>query len=84
MATDSRSKPSFSPYRKWRIGLQVGLIIFLVLSVVVILAAANTMTMSVFERTREIGTLLAIGMEIGRPLGASPGTGRTSPRSHRS
>ena len=37
----------------------------LVLSIVVILATANTMTMSVFERTREIGTLLAIGMERG-------------------
>jgi putative ABC transport system permease protein len=37
----------------------------LVLAVVVILATANTMTMSVFERTREIGTLLAIGMERG-------------------
>jgi putative ABC transport system permease protein len=35
----------------------------LVLAIVVILATANTMTMSVFERTREIGTLLAIGME---------------------
>jgi putative ABC transport system permease protein len=35
----------------------------LVLAVVVVLATANTMTMSVFERTREIGTLLAIGME---------------------
>ena len=35
----------------------------LVLAVVVILATANTMTMSVFERTREIGTLLAIGTE---------------------
>src|ERR1019366_8449095 len=30
----------------------------LVLSTVVILATANTMTMSVFERTREIGSLL--------------------------
>jgi putative ABC transport system permease protein len=35
----------------------------LVLAIVVVLATANTMTMSVFERTREIGTLLAIGME---------------------
>ncbi len=38
----------------------------IVLAVVVILAVANTMTMSVFERTREIGTLLAIGMERGQ------------------
>ncbi len=35
----------------------------LVLAIVVILAVANTMTMSVFERTKEIGTLLAIGMD---------------------
>lgn len=38
----------------------------IVLAVVVILAVANTMTMSVFERTREMGTLLAIGMERGQ------------------
>ncbi|MCL4810586.1 MAG: FtsX-like permease family protein, partial [Thermoanaerobaculia bacterium] len=45
--------------------LYAGIFLFtgLVLATVVILAAANTMTMSVFERTREIGTLLAIGME---------------------
>ena len=35
----------------------------LVLAIVVVLAAANTMTMAVFERTREIGTLLAIGTD---------------------
>ena len=34
-----------------------------VLAIVVILAVANTMTMSVFERTREIGVMLALGME---------------------
>ncbi len=34
-----------------------------VLVVVVVLAVANTMTMSVFERTREVGVMLALGME---------------------
>jgi putative ABC transport system permease protein len=37
----------------------------LVLAIVIILAVANTMTMSVFERTREIGVMLALGMERG-------------------
>lgn len=51
-------------YRQVRL-LYISIFLFmgLVLATVVILAAANTMTMSVFERTREIGTLLAIGME---------------------
>jgi hypothetical protein len=35
MATDSHSRPSFSPYRKWGIGLHVFLLILVVLSVVV-------------------------------------------------
>lgn len=34
MATDSRSKATFSPYRKWGIALQVCFLIFLVLSAV--------------------------------------------------
>ncbi len=51
-------------YKQVRL-LYIGIFLFtgIVLGVVVILAVANTMTMSVFERTREIGTLLAIGME---------------------
>src|ERR1035441_8986524 len=35
MATDSHSRPSFSPYRKWGIGLHVLLLVLVVLSVVV-------------------------------------------------
>jgi hypothetical protein len=35
MATDSHSRPSFSPYRKWGIGLHVVLLVLVVLSVVV-------------------------------------------------
>jgi hypothetical protein len=35
MAAEADSKPSFSPFRKWIIGLNVGLIIFLVFAVVV-------------------------------------------------
>jgi len=51
-------------YKQVRL-LYIGIFVFmgLVLGIVVILAVANTMTMSVFERTREIGALLAIGME---------------------
>ncbi len=35
MAAETSSKPSFSPYRKWGIGLHVGLVVLLVLAVVV-------------------------------------------------
>ncbi len=35
MATDSQRKPSFSPYRKWGIGLHVAFLVLVVLSVVV-------------------------------------------------
>src|ERR1039457_6212655 len=35
MATDSHSRPSFSPYRKWGIALHVVLLVLVVLSVVV-------------------------------------------------
>jgi hypothetical protein len=35
MATDSHSRPSFSPYRKWGIGLHVVFLVLVVLSVVV-------------------------------------------------
>ena len=35
MATDANPRPSFSPYRKWAIGLHVVLLILIVLSVVV-------------------------------------------------
>jgi putative ABC transport system permease protein len=38
----------------------------LILAVVVLLATANTMIMSVAERTREIGTLRALGTRAGR------------------
>jgi hypothetical protein len=35
MATETQTKPSFSPYRRWGIALQVGFMIFLVFSVMV-------------------------------------------------
>ena len=41
MAAKPALKPSFSPYRKWRFGLQVGLILVLVLSVVVMINYAS-------------------------------------------
>ncbi len=43
----------------------MGILIF----VIVLLASSNTMMMSIFERTREIGTLMAIGSSGKRVLG---------------
>lgn len=36
-------------------------VVTLIVSVIAILGVANTMTMAVFERTREVGTIMAIG-----------------------
>ena len=43
-----------------------------VISVIVVLSVANTVMMSAFERTREIGTLMAIGTERFRYLADFP------------
>jgi hypothetical protein len=47
MATDSQPKPSFSPYRKWGMGLHVFLLVLVVLSVVVM---ANYISQEYFLR----------------------------------
>ena len=47
MATDSHSRPSFSPYRRWGIGLHVFLLILVVLSVVVMV---NYLSRDYFRR----------------------------------
>src|SRR2546422_498294 len=47
MATDSQRKPSFSPHRKWTIGLNVVLIVLVVLSVVVMI---NYLSRDYFKR----------------------------------
>jgi gliding motility-associatede transport system auxiliary component len=47
MATDSHPKPSFSPYRKWGVGLHVGVLVLVVLSVVVM---ANYISQDYFLR----------------------------------
>ena len=44
-------------------------VITLIVSVIVILSIANTMTMSIFERTREFGTLRAMGARPRRIVG---------------
>ena len=47
MATEPQPKPSFSPYRKWGIGLHVGFLLLVVLSVVVM---ANYISQEYFLR----------------------------------
>ncbi len=47
MATEHPPKPSFSPYRKWGIGLHVGFLMLVVLSVVVM---ANYISQEYFLR----------------------------------
>src|ERR1043166_3887092 len=47
MDNDSKTKPSFSPHRRWTIGLNVGLIVLVVSSVVVMI---NYLSQDYFKR----------------------------------
>jgi len=67
IAVDGRSWEDLAPfYHQVRL-LYIGIFGFMgiVLVAVVLLASANTMTMAVTERTREIGTLRALGTRTG-------------------
>jgi len=57
-----------APYYRSVVGLYNSIFAFLgmIIFVVVVLSSSNTMMMSIFERTREIGTLLAVGTSRGR------------------
>ena len=39
------------------------LFLFIIFFIIVVMSVANTMSMAVFERTREIGTLRALGLK---------------------
>lgn len=73
MASDPQSRPSFSPYRKWGVGLHLVVLVFIVLSVVVM---ANYISLNYFLRfhlsahsqielsPRTIGLLKAITNQV--------------------
>jgi putative ABC transport system permease protein len=61
---------SLAPERKTIMGIQNGVsgVISVVFIMLMLLGVANTMLMSVLERTREVGTMMAVGLTRGSVL----------------